>query len=251
MFCFCLPSSDPDPNLVRGLTVMYADIIQGDNKLRPKFLHGLFRPFEDACSLAVGSKAAASDPNLLAFCTHLAASLPCKRGDEPLTMLHCVNSIVSRLGHVGFDKLKVLLIGMGLQQDMGLDLEEVEDVGRPLVRDPQQAGSIMNNGQHAAAGGVENSVSTRPASAAGGSSNGTIQGSQLQLEHTEEFKAVVKASLALSMLLVLKQYLMAAYGLSDDRVAQFELKGEKKRAEEKAMVSKRGLEFSLDALNLR
>jgi cohesin loading factor subunit SCC2 len=236
---------------------MYADIIQGDNKLRPKFLHSLFKPFEDACSLAVGSRAAASDPHLLAFCAHLAAGVPCKRGDEPLTMLHCINSIVSRLGYVGLDKLKVLLIGMGLQQDMGLDLEEVEDAGRlPVPKGPHPAGSSVNNSQHAAAGvGVESGLDMQAATAAAGvgaSSNGKVLGPQSRdMQHTEEFKAVVKASLALSMLLVLKQYLMAAYGLSDDRVAQFELKGEKKRAEERAMVSKRGFEFTLDALNLR
>jgi hypothetical protein len=62
---------------------------------------------------------------------------------------------------------------------------------------------------------------------------------------------VVKASLAVAMLLVLKQFLMVAYHLTPERVAGFELRGEKKRAEEKAMVSRAPLEFTLDPLKLR
>lgn len=65
--------------------------------------------------------------------------------------------------------------------------------------------------------------------------------------------APVKASLGLSMLLVLKQYITAAYGLVDERVAQYEFKGERARAEAKAMVSKskKTGEFNLSVINLR
>lgn len=53
---------------------------------------------------------------LLALCTHLAVVLPYKRADEPLTLLHAINALVSRRGE---DVLSSLRASLQQQQQGG------------------------------------------------------------------------------------------------------------------------------------
>jgi hypothetical protein len=53
----------------------------------------LLKPFEDAATLANPKAAAASDVQQLAFCAALAAALPFRRADEPLTVVHATNAV--------------------------------------------------------------------------------------------------------------------------------------------------------------
>ena len=62
------------------------------------------------CSCAApSSKSAALLCRLLAMCTHVAANLPYKRGDEVCYVLHTVNSLISRRGDAVQTALKLAL----------------------------------------------------------------------------------------------------------------------------------------------
>jgi cohesin loading factor subunit SCC2 len=241
----------PSADVLEGLSAMYSDIVQSTQGVRQRFLTALLKPFDASCNLAASQSAAArEDPSRLAFCAYLAANLPFKKADEPLVLLHVINGYVSRLAQEVRDQLRRALLSVGLQQAMGLDDEEEEDIPpAPAQQHHQEA---------PAAGGV----SGTPATAASEQQNGSAP-QQQQAHHTvalplplplpQWLAAPLKASLGLSMLLVLKQYLMAAYALSDERVAQYELKGEKARAEAKVVVgrSKKLEAFGLNVVNLR
>lgn len=263
-----MPTPVPDPHLIQGLSTMYSDVVQQDNKMRHKVLSSLLKVFEDASNIA--SRAAAdADPYLLSAVAHLVGALTFKRGEEPLMLLHSINLIVGRSGPLLQDKLRSCLVRCGLHGQLQLDVEELEDAaaGATAAAGAGQ-GAAANGAAHGSAnsshlvnhpspdqlqpgatreGGMTPTTPAAVAAAAGangfcGPPAGPLQGEAL---------VVVKASLAVAMLLVLKQFLMVAYHLTPERVAGFELRGEKKRAEEKAMVSRAPLEFTLDPLKLR
>ena len=58
---------------------------------------------------APSSKSAPLLCRLLAMCTHVAANLPYKRGDEVCYVLHTVNSLISRRGDAVQTALKLAL----------------------------------------------------------------------------------------------------------------------------------------------
>jgi cohesin loading factor subunit SCC2 len=241
---------------------MYSEIVQATQGCRQRFLTALLKPFDAACNLAASQSAAVrEDPARLAFCAYLAANLPFKRGDEPLVLLHVINSYVSRLAQEVRDVLRRALLRLGLRDSMGLE-EEDENEG-PLFPPSEAAVTPSQQQQDAAAGAAAAGAAEQHV---GGAQHATPHGTRnghhhhhqqpvalpLALPLPQWLAAPLKASMGLSMLLVLKQYLMAAYSLSDERVAQYELKGEKARAEAKAIVSKskRTGDFGLAVVNL-
>lgn len=246
---------------------MYSDIVQPAQGARQRFLTALLKPFDGACNITASQTAAArEDPSRLAFCAYVAANLPFKRADEPLVLLHVINSHVSRLAQEVRDVLRRALLRLGLREAMGLEEEEddeeaEEPVGAPAAGTPSQQ-QAQETATAAAGGGSateQQGDNMHPPRPQHGSHNHHQQQPQQQvslplaLPLPQWLAAPLKASLGLSMLLVLKQYLMAAYSLSDERVAQYELKGEKARAEAKAVASrsKRTGDFSLGIVNLR
>lgn len=207
-----------------------------DAKSRARFLSNLLKPFAPACSLADAEAAAREDCHKLAFLVNVAAALPFRRADEPLLLIHAVNGHVSRQAQEVLDCLRRQLSARGLRAKMGLEDDADDDADAAT----------------AAAGGDAQAV------AAAGDEQAAVAAAQKQQRRLQppfpvELLAPLKASLCLSMLLVLKQYLMAAYSLSDERVAGFELKGAKYQGEAKALASrdKRLPEFSLGVVNLR
>lgn len=220
---------------------MYSDIVQSGQSVRQRFLTALLKPFDASCNIAASKSAAArEDPARLAFCAYVAANLPFKKADEPLVLLHVINGYVSRLAQEVRDQLQRALLRVGLQEAMGLDDEEEEE----------EAGAAAKQGQQAE--GQEQQDQPRQQHTGPRKQQQQVA-LPLALPLPQWLAAPLKASLGLSMLLVLKQYLMAAYSLSDERVAQYELKGERARAEGKAMVSRsRRLDaFGLSVVNLR
>lgn len=216
--------AEPSPYVLNSLANMYTTIIQPNPKLRPKILKTLLTPLHKASSLA-DPDCASADVQQLSFCVHFAAALPCKRADEPLMLIHCINSIISRVGHEVLDRQRAALIQAGYGQKLGLtaDEEAEEAAGRPISQPADaRAASDQNNA------GDEDVCDDADVSTSMNGANGVHKEA---LSATHDLVTITKASLALSMLLVLKQYLMAAYWLADDRVACFELKGDKKRQE--------------------
>jgi hypothetical protein len=207
-------------------------------KTRARFLGNLLKPFGPACSLADAEEAARGDCHKLAFLVNVAAALPFRRADEPLLLIHAVNGHVSRQAQEVLDCLRRQLYARGLRAKMGLEDDADDDADAAPAAGDQQA---------AAAAGADQQAAGAEAAAA------QQQLRRLSPPFPLELLAPLKASLCLSMLLVLKQYLMAAYSLSDERVAGFELKGSKYQGEAKALVSrdKRVPEFSLGVVNLR
>lgn len=242
---------------------MYSDIIAATPGTRQRFLTALLKPFEAACNLAASPAAAArEDSSRLAFCAYVAANLPYKKADEPLVLLHAINGMISRLAQEARDVLRRALLRLGLRERMGLEEDEEEELANGAA-----AGTQSQQQQHhdqadpLAAGSLAHA---HAADGAGGAAE-QQQNQQQQQQQPQQVAlplavplpqwvaAPLKASMGLSMLLVLKQYLMAVFALSDERVAQYELKGDKARAEAKALVSrsKRTGEFSLSVVNLR
>jgi cohesin loading factor subunit SCC2 len=238
---------------------MYSEIVQATQGSRQRFLTALLKPFDAACNLAASQSAAArEDPSRLAFCAYVAANLPFKKGDEPLVLLHVINSYISRLAQEVHDVLRRALLRLGLSDSMGLE-DEDEDEGALVPPSGAAATPSQQQQQDAAAAGASEQQAV-------GAQHATPHGNRnghphhhhgpvalpLALPLPQWLAAPLKASMGLSMLLVLKQYLMAAYSLSDERVAQYELKGEKARAEAKAIVSKskRTGDFGLAVVNL-
>jgi cohesin loading factor subunit SCC2 len=213
-------------------------------KTRARFLGNLLKPLGPACSLADAEAAAREDCHKLAFVVNVAASLPFRRADEPLLLIHAVNGHVSRQAQEVLDCLRRQLSARGLRAKMELedDADDEADAAAAAAAGDTQAAAAAAGGQGSAA-----------AAAANGAAGQAQQQRQLKPPFPVELLAPLKASLCLSMLLVLKQYLMAAYNLLDERVAGFELKGAKFQGEAKALVSrdKRVPEFSLGVVNLR
>jgi cohesin loading factor subunit SCC2 len=232
----------PKPEVLEGLASMYQLLVAAeykDAKTRARFLGNLLKPFGAACSLADAAAAAAEDCHKLAFLVNVAAALPFRRADEPLLLIHAINGHVSRQAQEVLDCLRRQLSAQGLRAKMGLE-EDADD-------DADQAAAA------AAGGDVQAEDQAAGAEAAPAACQKQQQQQRLSPPFPQALLAPLKASLCLSMLLVLKQYLMAAYGLSDERVAGFELKGAKYQGEAKALVSraKSVPEFSLGVVNLR
>jgi cohesin loading factor subunit SCC2 len=213
-------------------------------KTRARFLGNLLKPFGPACSLADAEAAAREDCHKLAFLVNVAAALPFRRADEPLLLIHAVNSHVSRQAQEVLDCLRRQLSARGLRAKMGLEDDADDEADVAAAGGVRPAAAAAEGEQQAAAAGAE---------ANGAAGQAQQQQQRLKPPFPVELLAPLKASLCLSMLLVLKQYLMAAYSLSDERVAGFELKGAKFQGEAKALVSrdKRVPEFSLGVVNLR
>jgi len=212
-------SAGPSAEVLEGLAAMYADIIHPDKNgaTRQRFLSNLLKPFDASCNLANSSAAAREDIHKLAFCVYVAAALPFKRADEPLVLIHTINGHVSRQAHGVADTLKQQLVRLGLKQQMQLE-EDMEDMDDTDINTSQQQQDHHRQQQ---------AVSSSQAEVQQQHQQQHGRNAELPQLLPQEVLAPVKASLALSMLLVLKQYLMAAYRLTDERVAAFELKGEK------------------------
>lgn len=228
------PLTGPGPGVLEGLTAMYQQILAPVPSSRSKFLLNLLKPFAAACNLADSAAAAREDVHKLAFIAFVAAALPFKKADEPLVLIYSINSLISRQAQEALNCLKHQLMKQGLGHRLGLEAdEELEAVAAA-------------NDQADAAGTEQQPDKQRQR-------NGNNSVQQLQSPLPQGLLAPLKASLALCMLLALKQYLMAAYSLVDDRVAAFALKGEKYRAEQKALVSKSRQvgDFSLQRIDLK
>lgn len=272
----CCVCTGPSAEVLEGLSAMYSDIVQPAQGARQRFLTALLKPFDGACNITASQTAAArEDPSRLAFCAYVAANLPFKRADEPLVLLHVINGCVSHMAQEVRDVLRRALLRLGLRERMGLeDDDDVEDAEeheqqqqrqhQPLGEQSEQAAAAAAF-DAAAAGGAPPQQQQHPDAAAATANGSSRRGKQQQQQEEaavslplpvplpQWLAAPLKASLGLSMLLVLKQYLMAAYSLSDERVAQYELKGERARAEAKAVASrnKRCGDFALSVVNLR
>lgn len=234
----------PGPGVLEGLAAMYQHIVAPAPSSRSKFLLNLLKPFATACSLAEPAAAAREDAHKLAFIAFVAASLPFKKADEPLVLVHSINSHISRQAQGALDILTGQLIKLGLAHRLGLE-EHDQELETAAVNGADAAGTEQQQ--------EDQQQQQQPCQDRALQQNGLNGMQPLQLPLKQELLAALKASLALSMLLVLKQYLMAAYSLIDERVAAFKLKGEKYRAEQKALVGKAKQvgDFSLQRIDLK
>ncbi|KAI8475824.1 MAG: hypothetical protein J3K34DRAFT_517001 [Monoraphidium minutum] len=256
------PPGAPRAEAARGLGDVYAELVQPDNKLKARFLHKLLAPFSDlATAAAAGAHAAADaphgrasaggaapppqrrasaaaeqgggaalpEPELLTFCAHVAAALPARRADEPLLLLHHIDGTSRRHAGGALERLRGALVRAGhggrvIKAAKGALDEEDLRLDDDAPDQPDHA-DHADRADHANGGG-------------------------LAAPPRGELLAAARAALGLAALLVLKQYLMAAFWLAEDRVAGFAPKGERRRAEEKAMVTRNPkVQFSLSVLN--
>lgn len=237
-------STGPRSEVLESLSSMYQQVVYPAPDARYRgFLTNLLKPFAAACSLADAEAASREDTHKLAFLVYVAAALPFRHADEPLLLLHCINSHVSRQAQDVLDCLRRQLLVRGMRARMGLedDVDAADDDAGVLAA---AAGDAAGHQHSQPAGSAQQQQQQK---------NGQLGLQPLALPLPVELLAPLKASLGLSMLLVLKQYLMAAYSLPDERVAAFELKGERYRNEVKALVSrdKRMADFGLGVVNLR
>ena len=288
------PPAAPRPEALQGLGDVYAQLVQGDARLKARFLAKLLAPFADVAAAAAvaapaggvggggagaggsalaarrrsalgdadaaagtpvqqtplaragsagggaGGGAAGPDFSLLAFCAHTAAALPMRRADEPLLLVHHIDAALRRHAGGTLERLraaalraglrgKLLAAGKGALDDDDLRLDDDAEGGA--------AAAAAANG-HGGGGG-------------GGAQRTPGQQQQPQLPPRGELLAAVRAAHAVAALLVLKQFVMAAYWLDDARVAAFAPKGDRKRAEEKAAAARNAKvpAFGLAVLN--
>jgi cohesin loading factor subunit SCC2 len=128
---------------------------------------------------------------LLLTCAQVVAALPFRKADEPLATVVHVNSIIAKRGDAVLSAFKAAL-------------------------------------QHTAAPGAAAAANTGNAGAAAASSPAAGGPAAVQLDSDAaaciilaDLANACNASLAVSMLLLLKSYLLAAYGLASERVALF------------------------------
>jgi hypothetical protein len=185
------------------------------------------------------------EEGLLTFIAHVAAALPAKRADEPLLLLHHIGDLVRRHAGGALERLRAALLRAGLgarlvaaakgdldEGDLVLEegaahaVDAAANGGGPARDANSSAGAAQNGGAHnGQRQGADEGRGSGGASSGGGAPR-------------EELRSAARGALAVAALLVLKQYLMAAYWLADDRVAEFAPKGDKKRAEEKGVVAR-------------
>jgi hypothetical protein len=231
------------PHVLEGLAALYASAIAATPAARGRFLSALLKPFGAACNLVDLAASSREDAQRLAFCAHVAAALPLRRGDEPLTLVHGINAAVSRQAQEALNCLRGALRAAGLSGHAALEADNDEDDNAPPA-DAQGSGAPapeQQQQQHRHQPELQQQPEQQQPSL------------PLPLPLPTALAGPLKACLALSMLLVLKQYLSAAYGLSDERVAAFELKGERCRTEAKTPVAKdrRVPPFALDVVCMR
>lgn len=166
-----------------------------------------------------GSAGLSAVGRLLSTCAQLLAALPFRRADEPLAALVAINAIIAKRSDAVLAAFKAALkhTAEPAAAAEGGGTPDVTAVaaGSPMDVDVNGAnGSCHHDGMLAAAGA---GGSVAGSSAAGGSATAGDDGAALPAD----LAAACNASLAVSMLLLLKGFLLGAYGLVPERVAMF------------------------------
>ncbi|EFJ52890.1 hypothetical protein VOLCADRAFT_115818 [Volvox carteri f. nagariensis] len=191
------PAPDKCRTLVEGLSAVWTTVFLPDKALKAKFLTALLKPLDEGCSLASGT-AAKSDPYLLSFMAYIIAELPYRKMDELLAVLVRINEIVSRRAEEVLARFQ--------------DLREAAQ--------STKAANATNTKNGASTHSALPEPSARSTSSSFGTPSSNLAG-------------VVKASVALSLLLLLKQYLRLSYEVTAERVAKYEPTGQQRKVEEK------------------
>ncbi|GLC46380.1 hypothetical protein PLESTF_001845900 [Pleodorina starrii] len=221
------PAPDKYRTLVEGLSGVWATTFQPDKALKTKFLGALLTALEDAATLAA-NLAAKSDPHLLSFMTYIIAELPYRKMDELLGVLFRVNQIVSRRSADVLNRFHEMREAARAGAGAGAATQQQQDgPGQASSSAPPSASPL---------------APARPTPSGASTSSG---GGGLALA------GVVKASMALSLMLLLKQYLRASYDLTAERIAKYDPKGPQCKVEEKLGAVHNGkLRFNASKLQI-
>ncbi|KAL3141175.1 hypothetical protein ABBQ38_003518 [Trebouxia sp. C0009 RCD-2024] len=254
----------------RGMAALYAQLLQPDRNLRASFLRILVRCFDTASDL-LSPGSATADPQLLAFCAHVAARLPFKRCDEPYTLMHLINGTISRRAAFVLSAQKATLNTTGAQGPGQPDAhpstapfqegpaEERDTVAAPGGGD----GPMQREGgaQQSAVSGAEGAAAETPGEAVRdqgqtapqkGREGPSGRSRKQSTAGAPGGRAECTASLALTMLLMLKRYLKATYSMSEDRIAAFspDLPDKRKQEERMPVSVQEGADLPLHHLRL-
>jgi len=202
-------------DVVKGVAQLYSGIIQPQRNMKVNFLSTLLKNFEIAVDMD-SQAAATSDMSLLRFLALVAASLPFRRSDEPLSILHCINGIVSRRAEFVRTALKAKL--KAATELVSNATVSVGEPANPTGADPDDAVTVDM---------------------------------EAELQATKDMLIELKAAYAVTLLLQLKHYIKTVYRLDSDRIANFSPSGEKRKNEERVACSKgKGPGISLAAVPL-
>lgn len=114
------PSSALCNEALQGLCGLYTNIVQSSSTSRHAFLATLLKPLDRATDLHSTADVLAADPQQLRFIVQLLFALPLRRGDEGMSVLQPVHTLLWTRGEVTLDALKTALQGVGAgQQDGG------------------------------------------------------------------------------------------------------------------------------------
>ncbi|DBA96220.1 TPA: hypothetical protein ACH3X3_002417 [Trebouxia sp. C0006] len=228
----------------RGMAALYLHLLQPDRSLRWPFMRTLIRCFDSASDLLTPG-AAPADPRLLSFCANVAACLPFKKCDEPHSLLHLINTTISRRGDFVLSAQKS-------------SLESATDAAPTTTQDPHAVPDAMNGVQQS--DGLSARIQADGTSAvlpgdAEGQPSAKVHGetgSARKKCDSKAGQAACTASLALTMLLMLKRFLKATYNMSEERIAAFSPDiPEKRKQEERISVTvQEGAELPLHCLRL-
>lgn len=131
------------------------------------------------------------------------AALPFKKADEPLAAIVAVNAVIAKRGDAVLAAFKA-----ALKHTAGPEAG-ADGAASPTDAAATNGRAAMDVGTPA---GDAAAVAAAAAQVNGGASSGAVPA---------ELAAACEASLAVSMLLLLKSFLLSAYGLASERVALF------------------------------
>ena len=200
--------------VLQGLCGVYSNVVQPSASSRHAFLAALLRPLDRAADLHSRDAVLAADLHQLRFVVQLLFALPLKRGDEGMRVLEPAHAMLYTRGEATLDALRAALTEAGQQAE--------KDAAEKVAVEKNVPGPVLKVCIDTCCKSLQctvHHVSSRCVS-------------------LNAAQAAVRASLVLTMLLMLKASLCRAYGLTAERVAAYAAGGDACKQEERSLLSK-------------
>ncbi|KAK9795206.1 hypothetical protein WJX73_010305 [Symbiochloris irregularis] len=221
------------PEALKGLASLYTALLQPRPAVRLDFLQRLIKRADSMCAMRGGKSG--FQIRALAFCVHVMAALPFSHGDEPCAVIHAINTIIAGRGEG---------ISAALRHHLGTPDGQQADAGA------QQPDVPMPEAQQAEAHAVQLETGNSDGIEANPDDTGAPAADASPPSYPS-LAAACTASLAASLLLLLKRYIMTAYCLSTERAAAYHPADvERRKAEEGRIVQRRNVRLEVDQLRL-
>jgi cohesin loading factor subunit SCC2 len=260
-------ASKPPRAAMIGLRAVYTHLIQPNRQLRGQFIRSLLRRFKNACDLPVrtGKVAAPAiglinnknsegeekkdqqqkqqvvDVELLCYLSSILSALPLSRGDEVCALVQEINGLLSTCCEDVKHELRQALESCRKEKNSVNGISNGDGDGNS-----DDDGKSGGGGAHPAISGI-----SEPLTDGIGAVAATATKTKLRVMNNIA-GCQCRASLALSYLLLLKEYMKARYAVNAERVAGYASAGDRRRQEERIpVVALDGAPLLLSKLDLQ